>query len=453
MSSDFLISDYGAISNGKTLNTQAIQKAIDDCSRAGGGRVIVPPGVFLSGTLWLKDSVELHLASARSVLLASADHDDYNEPDAFPQNEAWPHEQMNGGHFIIGLEADSVSITGCGTINGNGKSFFTGKLDMTDCDTYCYWPQGYSVVADLERTRPAQMIYFCECRNVRVSGVTLCNTPFWTFLAHGCENVQIHGIRIENEVSALNADGIDIDCCRNVTISDCIVETGDDALAIRASNTFLKNKGMACENLVVTNCILRSGGANAIRIGVGHGTIRNVLLSNLIFHDSVGGVHFQSKYSTRLPGPGTTLSNIQLHNIRGSNIRIPFFINSGFDATSVIENIVFDGYYCDMQHTLGFFGNQYTKIRNIAFNNVELTVTGRLKGVDHHLVDWSEYGTHSPCLDTVLYFANAQDVSLQNFRLKWKETNPGWKHAIIVDSSAEVDISKNCRLELFYEKK
>jgi len=447
-----MISDYGAIGDGKTLNTQAIQMAIDACSDSGGGRVIIPPGVFLSGTLWLKDFVELHLSSANSVLLASANHDDYNKADAFPQNAAWPHEQMNGGHFIIGVEVKSVSITGYGTINGNGHSFFTDKLEWTYLDTYCYWPHGFSIIADLEKTRPGQMIYLCECRNVHISGVTMCNTPFWTFLAHGCENVQIHGIRIENDETALNSDGIDIDCCRNVAISDCIIETGDDALAIRANNTPLKNKDMACENLTVTNCILSSGGANAIRIGVGHGIIRNVLFSNLIFHDSVGGVHFQSKYSTRVPGPGTSISNIQFHNVRGTNIRIPFFINSGFDATAMIEDIVFDGYRCDMKHTLGVFGNQFTTLRNITFNNIELTVTGRLKGVENHEVDCSEYGTHSRCLDCALYFAHVQGVSLNNFQLKWKDADPGWKYGAIVEPSAEVNISENSNINCFFGK-
>lgn len=424
------IADYGAVGDGKTVNTQAIQRAIDECSNAGGGRVIVPSGTFVSGTIWLRDGVELHLATPSSILLGSTNFDDYNDVDAYEQNWKSVSEQTNGGHFILAVEVKNVSITGYGIIDGNGEAFMNGTRP-TDNDTYCFWPQGFSVIADAERTRPAQMVCIVESENILISGVTLQNSTYWTLFLHGCDKVRIHQLRIENPPHRLNGDGIDIDCTSNITVSDCIIHTADDALTLRADNKKLKNKDKCTENVVVTNCILSSGGANAIRVGVGDGYIKNAVLSNLILTKSVGGIHVQSKYSNNGLPTGTHIENVRFSNISGTNLRVPLFFNSGFNTAAYIKNVVISDCNFDLEHTCGIVGNNIGEVSGIVWRNLTFNVVNRLKGIDSHEIDCQKYGTHSPCLDTVFIFTNAE-LEMENVKLNFTpEARDAWKHDMI----------------------
>lgn len=431
------IIDYGAVGDGVTINTQAIQRAIDECSNAGGGRVIVPAGTFVSGTIWLKNDVELHLESPKSILLGSSNFADYNTADAYPQNWKSINEQTNGGHFILAVEVKNVSITGFGIIDGNGDAFMNGTRP-TDNETYCFWPHGFSVIADPVNTRPAQMIAMVESQNILISGVTLRNSTYWTLFLHGCDTVRVHQLRIENHPWLLNGDGIDIDCTSNITVSDCIIHTGDDALTLRADNAKLKNKEKCTENVVVTNCILRSGGANAIRIGVGDGFIKNAVFSNLILTQSVGGIHIQSKYSNNGLPTGTHISNVRFSNISGPDLRVPLFFNSGFNTAAYMKNISICDSNFDLEHTCGIIGNGIGEVSGIVWRNLTFNVINRLPGIDSHEIDCCRYGTHSPCLDTVFMFTNTE-IELDNIKLTFTpEARAAWKNDMIFGENVKL---------------
>ena len=124
-SAEYNILEYGAVPGGNKINTKAVQAAVDTCAENGGGRVLVPAGTFLTGTIFLKDNVELHLA-AGAVLKGSPDLADYNADDCIPQNRVFAAEQVTGGHLIIAAEVRNVSITGPGTIDGNVSAFLDG---------------------------------------------------------------------------------------------------------------------------------------------------------------------------------------------------------------------------------------------------------------------------------------------------------------------------------------
>ncbi len=234
-------------------STKAIQAALDACGAAGGGTVVVPAGTFVTGTIWLRSHVELHLQHG-AVLLASPDLDDYNKEDAYPQNWGCGEEEWNASHLILAIEAEDVAITGSGTIDGNGKVFFTAPKPY---DPFI-WRDGLALARDQERLRPGQTIVFCESHNIRLRDFAIRDATCWCIFLHGCEDVSINGLKINNTSYAANTDGIDIDCSRNVTVSDCIIDTGDDAITLRGSPGKLKDKTRVCENIVVSNCVVAS---------------------------------------------------------------------------------------------------------------------------------------------------------------------------------------------------
>lgn len=295
---DVVVAHMGAKGDGTTLNTVALQSAIDQVAASGGGRVTIPPGTFRTGTIYLKSHVELHLAQG-ARLLGSGDLNDYNPTNAFPQNWGSKNEGWSGKHLILALEQDDVAITGEGVIDGNGRAFFADKPQFTG--KVCWRDGGINARDAAHQGRPGQMIEFVECRNVRLRDVRIEDSPCWSCFFYGCDNVCVRGLRVENAIRNLNTDGLDIDSCRNVTVSDCLIHTGDDAIAIRGSPSHLKNPARVCENVTVDNCVFYVS-ADGMRIGVGQGTIRHVRVSNIVVAHAGVGFHVQPIYGKGVKG-------------------------------------------------------------------------------------------------------------------------------------------------------
>ncbi len=219
------VCDYGAKGDGETLDTAAIQHAIDDCAASGGGTVYLQGGAFLSGTLVLKSNVTMHI-EAGATLLGSRDMRQY--PDITPRIP-YLYTPRFTKYMIYAENAENISLAGRGTIDGQGE-FYTN-------------PNG-------DKLRP-YILRFAECRNVRVSGITFLNSARWLSHYLACEDVVIDGIKIHSRVRA-NRDGIDIDSCRWVRISNCHIYTGDDAIVLKAT------AHRKCEHVTITNCIISS---------------------------------------------------------------------------------------------------------------------------------------------------------------------------------------------------
>ncbi len=379
------IIDFGAKKD--TVCTVSIQTAIDKCADDGGGVVVIPSGVFTCGTIWLKNNVELHLEIG-AVLKASTDMDDYNKEDAYIQNWGCIQEKWKAKHLIIALECDNVAITGNGTIDGNGEFFF-GE-EKVFYPGYA-WDGGYVTSKDEEKLRPGQLICFIECSNVKVTDVTIRNIPCWGVFFHGCEYVQVRGIKITNPFEYVNTDGIDIDCCCFVTVSDCIINTGDDAIAIRCDGAKLKNP-KACENITITNCVLASN-SSVFRIGVGVGEIRHVRVSNMVVSRAGNLI----TYATSYMGHGKAIiEDIGFSDISGYNVcrMIDCVVEDGAVRNIVMKNMNINarGGICVIKKNNGC-------ISDFTLRDIKLEVNEKKKAEEKYLVNIS--GADNAVIDNV----------------------------------------------------
>src|SRR5208283_1278833 len=261
------IADHGAVGDGKTLNTAAIQAAVDDCAGKGGGTVLVPAGVWLTGSVGLKSQVTLRL-EAGAVLRGSSHIEDY------PTN-GFKHLEMGGTRSLLwALHQSDISICGEGTIDLTDRPFFdwnklrTGLPAAKDAQLQD-WQRRQCVVT--AGNRPNQPIFFHDCRHLRLEGVTIRNSPCWTVTFSCCEDIQVRGIRIDNNLQVPNNDGIHSCGSKNIVISDCIIRGGDDSLAF----TGITDPESVCEHITIANCVLtrRSCG---IHLGYSSGKVRDV---------------------------------------------------------------------------------------------------------------------------------------------------------------------------------
>jgi len=310
------ILDFGAVADGKTLATKAIQSAIDACHQNGGGRVLIPAGTYLTGSVFLRSNVELHLAHA-ARLIASTDLADYNADDAYEQNYGVPFEEWLGKHLIMAIECNNVSLTGTGEIDASGDFFFE------EPKFYPYhqwmsgfgWRNGISYAKDKKLLRPGQVVCFIESTNVTVKDITIQNSPSWSLFLHGCVQVNVTGLKVFNTCYFGNTDGIDIDCCQSVTVSDCHIEPGDDCITFRCASQRLKNP-RPCEYVTVSNCVL-SCEASAFRVGVGYGEIRHIRVSNVTIKKAGTGINYITSYAGRGRAEieDVNFSNVSLYNV------------------------------------------------------------------------------------------------------------------------------------------
>jgi polygalacturonase len=276
---------YGAKGDGKTLDTDALQGAIDACHDAGGGTVRVPSGTYLTKPIELRSFVTLHL-EAGATILGSPRLEDYTVEgrDASGESER--------AGVVTARNSERVAIVGRGTIDGNALAFHdpTKPHDSGDFDRSltrqgaAFMPKGVlfedGPIAHGER--PGNLVRFFDCRDVLVHGVTIQNSPTWTSHYRKCENVTIEAVRINSDASGKripNDDGIDLVLCDDVRILGCDIDTGDDCIALFGS-----------QRVVVTGCTLSTRSV-AIRVGYDHERdIRDCVFSNLVIHDANRGL-------------------------------------------------------------------------------------------------------------------------------------------------------------------
>ena len=353
----FSIKDYGGSSDGVTLNTTAIAKAIDACANAGGGHVIIPSGLWLTGPIQLKSNVDLHLERGALVQF-TPDH------SQFPIIKA----SATSNSFVVaspvyGYSLKNIAITGEGILDGAGETWRPVKKIKTTAaqwkdftasgvvskDGSVWWPneeamQGEAYLNNLKKSKskpdsadylPARdymrpyMVYLVNCENILVQGVTIRNSPRFVFYPNYCNNLIMRHVNIFNEWWAQNGDGIDISASKNVLIYKCNVSAGDDGICMKSSGKIKSADDALLENIIIAGCNVYHAHGGFVIGSNTDGGMRNVYVTNCNFIGTDIGLRIKSN-----AGRGGLVHDIFINNIHMSDI--------------VNEAISFDTYYQDV---------------------------------------------------------------------------------------------------------
>lgn len=317
----FNVRHYGAVGDGATLDTAAINRAIDAGTADGGGVVYVPPGIYLVGTIVLKSNVTLYL-EAGATLLGSTKIADYTPFGATPEQG-----DANRRHLIFAQDADNVTLAGPGQIDGQGPAFWvpSGRKPLPPEEEW------RDVAAHVSKALPraSPLLEFFRCRNLRIEGVRIENAQGWTLRPIDCDNVVIRGISIKNPIIGSNTDGIDPTCCHNVFISDCVIDTGDDAICLKSENPY-GGELRVSKNITITNCVLTTC-CNGLKFGTAtHGGFENIAFTNSVIYNEAVGLKSRVIAGIAIEMvDGGWVEGVTISNIRMQRVRTPIFIRRG----------------------------------------------------------------------------------------------------------------------------
>ena len=434
------ITAFGAAADGKSLCTAAIQRAIDQCTSDGGGTVVVPPGTFLTGTINLKSNVTLHLPRG-STLLGSATRENYppiplrsvtTPAGDNPADFAIRARTSGGLALVAGNEVENVSITGEGTIDGNGHSA-----------TFLH--------GDNAPGRP-KILLFQRCRNVSVSGITLKNSASWVQHYLGCDNVHVGGLTVYSHAN-WNNDGLDIEST-NVAVSDCLIDSDDDAIC------FKSGRGYPCENVTVSNCVVGSN-CNAIKMGTASaGSFKNITINNCVVRGASED-NFR-KWNSVISGialevvDGGEMDQVAISNIAMTRVQTPIFIKlgnrmqggadkgrAGTLRNVTIGNVVATNDSLMSSSITGFPGHY---VENVTIHDVTLTGPGggtseqaaaSIKENEKAYPENRMFGKFLPAYG--LYARHVRGLTMRNVELKLAQADR--RPAVVMEDVHELDAS------------
>ena len=385
--------EYGISGDGTTMNTRAFQSLIDTCSKNGGGTVYFPPGDFLTGVFRIKDNVNIYL-SPGATIWGSKNKEDYDESEA----------------LVYAEDAKNISITGMGTINGNGVSFW--EQYMRREISFEEWRKN--------NWRPNRMFLFIRCENLRLHDFTIENSPSWTIHPIDCDRVIITGISILNGIydeDGPNTDGINPDGCSRVIISDCFIQCGDDCIVLKITD---RSKTKVCRDIVVTNCVMITT-ETALKIGTEtHGEFRNVTFSNCTIHDSGGGFGLIMRDGGLIDG--VTVTNITMDSTRTTHGQgIFLWSHRRTDSTpwGNIRNVLISNITMNTGGSIFVSGNKETWIEGVTIENIRVKLTGGRKEKSHEEPEdpFFAFGHHTAPIDIFCRYVN--DIKLKDIKFDW----------------------------------
>ena len=356
-SSLYPITAYGAVADGRTDCAAAIQSAIDACTAAGGGRVVIPAGgTYRSGSFTLKSNVDFHVEAGARLLSGSDEAD-------FPLRVFNTGEETDKRLWIAARNAENITISGRGEIDGNCFAFADEE-----------GPYGFRKA---KRWRPA-MTCFEACRNFTIRDVTFRNAANWALHFTGCDGILVDGIRILNSLKFPNCDGIDPDHCRNVRIANCHIEAGDDCIVLKNTRPFAHYG--PTENVVVTNCTLVST-SSAIKVGTESvDTFRNLIFSNCVISRSNRGLSLHLRDEGDIEN--VIFSDMIVETRRfdemwwgaGEPIYITAVPRDPQTRVGAIRNVRFRNILCRGENGVFLYASELGRIENVTFDQVRVDI-------------------------------------------------------------------------------
>ncbi len=292
------ILDYGAIPGGEASCTDAFKAAVKACATAGGGTVHVPAGLFRSGPIHLENNITLHVSAGARIIFSQ-------DPADFPiVDSRWEGvERQVYSPLIYGKGLTNVAVTGRGVLDGRGQPWWKLYREGT-----------------LEYPRP-RFICFEESYNVLIEGITLVDSPAWTLNPIACENLTVNKVTIINPADSPNTDGINPDSCKNIHISNCHVDVGDDCVTLK-SGTEESSRRIPCENITITNCTMVHGHGGVVIGSEMSGGVRNVTISNCVFEGTDRGIRVKTRR-----GRGGMVEDIRVTNIVMKDVICPLIMH------------------------------------------------------------------------------------------------------------------------------
>lgn len=355
----YMITDHGAVGDGQTLNTKAIQSAIDRCASDGGGVLVVPKGTFLTGSVFFKQGVDLHVAKD-GVLKGTVNPDDYPQVDTRWEGE----EKVWTAALLNFFDMTDVDLTGEGLIDGSGDQW----MERFPRDS-----------RELHIGRP-RLIAIQNCRDVHVSGLSFKNQACWGLFILYSENVLVENLTIRAAHNIISSDGIDVDSSRNVRITGCDIDVNDDCIAIKSGkDEDGRRVNRPAEGILIEKCRFRYGHGGVSMGSEMSGGIRNVEIRDCVVEaDNWAPIRFKSQ-----PSRGGIVENITYRDIVLKNTRKAFEFNMAWrmrppikppsDPLPVVRNVKIINVSGIVDRVGDIHGLKDSPIRNVTFENCNIT--------------------------------------------------------------------------------